>query len=347
MTLLDQLGQSLGRASRSEPDDHRQLQEDASLHGVARYRLGWSVAEVVHEYGDVARAIASMTETRGVIVPGREQLHFSNCIEEVVAAAATAWARGRDEAVTNERTERLGSISHEMRNLLATATMSFASIRKGTAAPGGSTAALHQRSLTNLVALVDRSLADVRLDAGLIQLEPVAVWEIVQEVSVGAMLAAEAKNVSLVVVPVEPTVVVEADRHVLEAAIANLLQNAFKYTRPSTTVRLKVTTDAKSVLIDVEDECGGLPPGSSEGLLEPFIQRAHDRSGLGLGLAICVKAARALGGELRVRDLPGKGCVFTLALPLQTPAPTSLHSRSQAPTSVSTTQAQEPAARAV
>jgi signal transduction histidine kinase len=65
----------------------------------------------------------------------------------------------------------------------------------------------------------------------------------------------------------------------------------------------------------VEDECGGLPPGKVEDLFRPFEQRGTDRSGMGLGLTICRKAAHANHGEILVRDLPGKGCIFTLDLP--------------------------------
>jgi signal transduction histidine kinase len=68
----------------------------------------------------------------------------------------------------------------------------------------------------------------------------------------------------------------------------------------------------------------GLPPGEVENLLKPFTQRNHDRSGLGLGLAICAKAAKAMAGELRLRDLPGRGCVFTVDLPKQPSPPTSI-----------------------
>ena len=72
---------------------------------------------------------------------------------------------------------------------------------------------------------------------------------------------------------------------------------------------------ADRVLFDVEDECGGLPAGKVEELFAPYTQRGRDRSGVGLGLSICLKAARANRGEVGVRDLPGKGCVFTLDLP--------------------------------
>ena len=70
-------------------------------------------------------------------------------------------------------------------------------------------------------------------------------------------------------------------------------------------------------MIGVEDECGGLPEGKAQALFAPFEQRAANRTGLGLGLSISRRAVEAMGGELRVRDVPGKGCVFTIDLPRQ------------------------------
>ncbi len=105
-----------------------------------------------------------------------------------------------------------------------------------------------------------------------------------------------------------------------------LLHNAFKFTRKRgnvslTTKATKATND--HVLFAVEDECGGLPPGKSEVVFRPFEQRGTDRSGAGLGLAICLKAAQANDGEILVRDRPGKGCIFTLDLPRRPPVTTA------------------------
>ncbi len=80
-------------------------------------------------------------------------------------------------------------------------------------------------------------------------------------------------------------------------------------------MQLRAVCSANRVLIEVEDQCGGLPPGKPESLLRPFHQQGADRTGLGLGLSICMKAAHAISGELRIRDLPGKGCVFSIDLP--------------------------------
>ena len=75
-----------------------------------------------------------------------------------------------------------------------------------------------------------------------------------------------------------------------------------------------------SVFIDVADECGGLPAGKVEELFHAYEQRGTDRTGAGLGLAISIRGARALGGDIHVRDIPGVGCVFTLELRRSAPA---------------------------
>jgi C4-dicarboxylate-specific signal transduction histidine kinase len=69
------------------------------------------------------------------------------------------------------------------------------------------------------------------------------------------------------------------------------------------------------ILIDVEDRCGGLPPGAAETMFLPFTQSGENKSGLGLGLSICRRSVEANGGVLRVRNLPGSGCIFTIDLP--------------------------------
>ena len=101
----------------------------------------------------------------------------------------------------------------------------------------------------------------------------------------------------------------------------NLLQNAFKFTHPHTEVTLNAYELGEHVLIEVEDHCGGLPPGSAEDMFSPFAQRGNDRSGLGLGLSIARQSVEADFGTLSVRDVPGTGCVFTISLPSH-PSPT-------------------------
>jgi len=101
----------------------------------------------------------------------------------------------------------------------------------------------------------------------------------------------------------------------LLSALENLLQNAFKFTHRHTEVSLNAYAAADRIRIDVEDHCGGLPPGAAEDMFLPFKQSGEDRSGLGLGLAICRRSVEANNGVLKVRDVAGSGCVFTIELP--------------------------------
>jgi signal transduction histidine kinase len=117
------------------------------------------------------------------------------------------------------------------------------------------------------------------------------------------------------VIPVDDGVAIEADRQVLAAAVRNLLQNAFKFTRPRTTVTLRVCAPAERVLIEIQDECGGLPGENLDELFRPFEQRSADRTGLGLGLALSRAGIEANSGRIYARNLPGRGCVFAVDLP--------------------------------
>jgi signal transduction histidine kinase len=146
-------------------------------------------------------------------------------------------------------------------------------------------------------------------------MEPVEVARFVEEIQVAAALGARAKGCSLTVAPVERSFKVRADRQMLSSSVSNLLQNAFKFTRPNSHVTLRAYGRGDRVLVEVEDQCGGLPAGTANLLFMKFKQHGADRSGLGLGLSISRRAVEACGGTLAVRDMPGLGCVFTIDLP--------------------------------
>jgi len=85
-------------------------------------------------------------------------------------------------------------------------------------------------------------------------------------------------------------------------------------------VTLRVGASTDRVLVEVQDECGGLPAGDVTELFRPFEQRGADRNGIGIGLAFSRWGAEANGGRLYARNLPERGCVFTLDLP-RSPVP--------------------------
>ncbi len=328
--FLDQLDEALRRATSHENVDHVEIQKSARRHGQDLFRRGLTVAQVVHDYGDLCQVITALAVAQNVPIAADDFSALNLCLDDAIAGAVTEYARHRERSIADQGTERLGILSHEMRNLIGTAMLSFASIKKGTVAVGGSTGAVLDRSLLGLQRLVERSLADVRLDAGTQNTELVPVRDLNEEVEIGASLLAQKRDVYLLsVTSGDDAIFVQADRQILAAAVFNLLQNAFKFTRLHSAVTLRASTTTTRVLIDVEDECGGLPPGWATKLMQPFEQQGRDRTGLGLGLSICLKAAKAMDGELRVRDLPGKGCIFTIDLPKQPPPPTSLRARRQ------------------
>jgi signal transduction histidine kinase len=121
------------------------------------------------------------------------------------------------------------------------------------------------------------------------------------------------------VAPVPGDAYIYADRQLLTSALSNLLQNACKFTRPDGLVTLQVRVTGERVLIEVRDECGGLPTGMDAHAIRPFNQAHANRTGLGLGLVIARRAVARDGGELRVQDLPGEGCIFTVDMPLAGP----------------------------
>ena len=129
-----------------------------------------------------------------------------------------------------------------------------------------------------------------------------------------AISEAQVKDISLNI-QVPPDLEVKADRQLFVSALSNLVKNGIKYSRDNTTVAVRARADDGSIVIEVEDHCGGLPPGKAEELFVPFTQRNRNRTGAGLGLSIVQRAVAAHHGKTWVRDLPGKGCVFGIELP--------------------------------
>jgi hypothetical protein len=309
----------LAEALRSELGTSGPMNVSAAKHGGDLLRHGFTVAHVVHDYGDVCQAITELAIERGVAIATQDFRALNQCLDDVIAEAVTEYGRRRELDLSDlgarRETERMGALAHELRNLLNNATLAFEALREGGVGIQGSTGAVLGRSLLGLRDLVDRSLAEVRLSAGIERRERLLLAPFLEEVEITAVMDAKGRGHELAIGPVAPDLAVDADRHLLASVVGNLLQNALKYTRPHSHVCLRAYASGERVLIDVEDQCGGLPPGKQDELFAPFSQHSADRSGLGLGLAISLRAVRALGGELRVRDVPGKGCVFTVDLP--------------------------------
>jgi signal transduction histidine kinase len=233
-----------------------------------------------------------------------------------MAESVTEYTRLRDRAMSEGETERSGVLAHELRNRIAAAQLAFLAIKNGRAPVGGSVAAVVTRNLHAMTALINRALVEVRLDSGNTLRQRIHLHELIAEAEVDGTMEASVHGVSLRVAPMDHSIEVNADPQILAGAIANLLQNAFKFTHVGGHVLLKTSVIDARVEIQIEDECGGLPPGKAEELFGAFQQSGPNRGGLGLGLFISRKGVEANGGVIRVRDVAGSGCVFTIDLPL-------------------------------
>ena len=295
-----------------------EISRSAVLHGHDLLRQGFTVSQVVHDYGDICQSVTELALEQDAPISTDDFRTLNRCLDDAIAGAVTEFGRGRNQSTLDgadaRGNERLGFLAHELRNLLNTSILAFDVLKTGDVGVGGSTGQVLRRNLVGARDLIGRSLAEVRLTQGVQNPERFTVAGIIEEVAQAATLEANERDITFTVIPIENDVAIEADRQVLASVIGNLLQNAFKFTRPRTVVTLRVGASAGRVLIEIADECGGLP-GETASLFRPFDQRGADRSGLGLGLAFCRWAVEANRGRIYARTAPGKGCVFTVDLP--------------------------------
>lgn len=313
--FLEQLRDALRFGETMKPE----IGLSALQHGHDLLLQGFTVSQVVHDYGDICQAITELAVELDAPISTDDFRTLNRCLDDAIAGAVTEYGRERNQSSIDDESargnERLGFFIHEMRNLISTASYAFAVLKTGDVGVGGSTGKVLERSLAAQRALISRSLAEVRLTQGIQNRESFPVAGFIEDVASNAALEAEATGVRLTVACIDEGAAIDADRQVLAAVVANLLQNAFKFTRPATTVTLRVGASAERVLIEIQDECGGLPGGNTKDLFRPFEQRGSDRTGLGLGLAFSRWAVEANHGRIYARNLPERGCVFTIDLP--------------------------------
>ena len=297
-----------------------EISRSAVLHGRDLHVQGFTVSQVVHGYGDVCQSVTDLAVEMDAPISTSDFRTLNRCLDDAIAGAVTEFGRGRNQSTLDGEsargTERLGFLAHELRNLMNTALLALEVLKTGNVGVAGSTGQVLHRSLIGARDLIGRSLAEVRLTRGIENRERIELSDFIDGVVPAATLEANARGLTLAVVAVEEGVAMEGDRQVLAAVMGNLLQNAFKFTRAQTTVTLRVGASAERVLIEIEDECGGLSGGiTNDELFRPFEQRGADRTGLGLGLAFSRWGVEANQGRIYARSLPGVGCVFTIDLP--------------------------------
>ncbi len=313
--FLTQLAETLRWEDTVTPFSTQAIGDSATRHGRDLLALGFTVSQVVHDYGDICQAVTELAVEQNAPITTREFHVLNRCLDTAIADAVTEHARLTGESRSADELERIGQVTHEVRNMVNTAILAFDVVKRGTVGVNGNTGAVLGRSLTGLRDLVESTLSDIRTAASHQRPELFSVLAFVSDIAAAAALQAEYNGLHFTSEPIDPDLSVNVDRQLLASAVTNLLSNAFKYTRSGGRVILRAGPMDGRVAIEVEDECGGLPQGKSD-VFTPFGERrAKNRTGLGLGLSIARRAVRAQGGDIEVRNSPGKGCTFTIHVP--------------------------------
>jgi signal transduction histidine kinase len=313
--FIDQLLETLGRerSGGGAPLD-RAIVTTAAEHGSRLFARGFSMGQLVHGYGVLSEVVMELGEKQAVSFTTRDVEVLNRIIVLAIGGAVTEYQRRRTDEAHGQHLERVGTLAHEMRNALSTATMSYEVIKRA-AGVGGRAADALDRSLLRMRDLVDRALTEVRLQTDTAPfIERVRVGELLDQV--GAMMQREAElRGHTLEIDVEHGLEILADRQLLTSAVSNLVQNGLKYTKPGGRVSVRGYGEGDHLVVEVADECGGLPPGVLEKMFQPFARGTTTQPGIGLGLPIVERAVNRIGGSVHVRDVPGTGCVFTIDLP--------------------------------
>jgi hypothetical protein len=150
--FLDQLVDILQRSKLHSPE----LDATATKHGDDLLRLGFTVGQVVHDYGDVCQAVTELAFELDAHITVDEFHTLNSCLDDATAQAVTEYSRLREKAMAEQENEQVGALRRQMRNHIDTALLSFDVLRGGRVSVSGSTGALHERSLKALNDLIDR-----------------------------------------------------------------------------------------------------------------------------------------------------------------------------------------------
>jgi len=234
-------------------------------------------------------------------------------------------ARRKAEAASHAKSNFLATMSHEIRTPLnGLIGMTDAMLLDRGDNPQAEDLKIVRSSADALLTLLNDILDLSKIEAGKLDLAPgpVDLRRLVHQSESLWRAGIEAKGLDFIVhideaLPEE----IIADGARLRQILQNLLSNALKFTDAGRIV-LRLTKEAESVAIAVEDSGMGIPADRLVSVFQEFEQVPEgggQRGGTGLGLAICRRLADLMAGRIELDSVPGKGSVFTLHMPLATP----------------------------
>src|SRR5688572_11056620 len=148
--FLTQLAKTLRSQSAGTVQSPTAIGAGATRHGAELLALGFSVSEVVHDYGDICQSVTELAIEQNAPITTDEFKTLNGCLDTAIAEAVTEHARILAESRSTEEFERAGHAAYETRDLIKTAILAYQSLKGGTVAINGSTGAVLGRSLMNL-----------------------------------------------------------------------------------------------------------------------------------------------------------------------------------------------------
>jgi len=221
-----------------------------------------------------------------------------------------------------ERRNLFSMFAHDMKSPLAGVSGLLQRLFSGKAGPLSDKQRDHlstiMRSISRLQAMVSKFVEFSRLDTG--KCDPVPgpydINAALREQIEMVRLTAEKKGVQIVFEDAQVDVpAVEADSAMIDRVLANLLDNAVKYTNAGGTVTVGLTSDARRVLVEVMDTGIGIREQDMPCVFDAFCRVDRDSEGSGLGLSIARGIIEAHNGTLSVESVPGKGSRFWFVIP--------------------------------
>lgn len=251
-----------------------------------------------------------------------------------VAAVAVALLLAGAVSLSERRGTFVSAVTHELRTPLTTFRLYTEMLSEGMIGDPEARGA-YLRTLRaeadRLAHLVENVLSFARLERGrsIDRRDHLAAGNLVDRVQPSLAAGADRGEMDLVIGDPIPVVWLSTDASVVEQILVNLVDNAAKYARGAEDrrIHLDLEADGMRLSLSVRDHGPGLPRRAVRRLFRPFSKSALDAAqsapGVGLGLALSRRLARALGGDLRLQRNGPDGARFVLTLPIESRRPAS------------------------